>query len=229
MKKHLILLVVAVLLILPYYALAVTPGGAQITDNGETGYTERSPDSVNVTAGFIRSADLYAEMSTYRWAGLFGNVSGTIVLASGSGLSADKMFQWSANASVVFASEASSVAWSSLTNVNETQVLANYSFLGSGSDNYNATFNNVGTLNTNTVLGGSINANFANTLDNESNAFWKTFILGDGSNIVFAGVVEPAGHASFNSSIVQYQMILPEDGSNGDTTATAYNIWVELI
>ncbi len=229
MRKSMVVFVLAVLISLSYYAYAAEPGGAQITDNGESSYTESAPDSIDVHAGAIRNADLYAEMSTYRWAGLFGNVSGTIVLASGSGLSADKMFEWTANGSVVFASEFGSINWASLSDANETEILANFSYLANGSDNYNATFLYSGTLNTNTVLGGSITANYALTKDNESVDYWKTFALTDGANIIFAGVVEPAGHNSYNGTLSQFQMILPEDGTNGDTAATAYNIWVELV
>ncbi len=223
-------LMLTVLISLSYYVSATTdPGGAQIMDHGENSYVERTADSVDVHAGAIRNADLYAQMSTYRWAGLFGNVSGKIVLASGSGLSADKMFEWAANGSIVFASEGNSINWISLRGANETEMLSNYSFLGTGADNYNVTFIYNDTLETNTVAGGEIDANYALTKDNETTDYWKTFALTDGNYIVFAGVVDSDGHPSYNGTLSQFQMILPEDGTNGDVTATAYNIWVELV
>ncbi len=224
-----VLMAVALVLFFASYAYAATPGGAQVTDHGENTYTPASAQSVDVNSGAIRNADLSAEMSTYRWAGLFGNVSGSIVLASGTGGSADKMFEWTANGSVVFATEASSVAWSSLAAATQAQVEGNYSHLASGSDSYAATFTENGALTTQTVAAGSITADYAETYDDGDTPTWKTFALTDGTNIVFAGEVNPAGANSYNGTLSQFQMILPEDGTKTDANPTTYNLWVELI
>ncbi|MDN5328166.1 MAG: hypothetical protein PWP03_804 [Candidatus Woesearchaeota archaeon] len=225
-----VLMAVAMVLFLANNVFAATPGGAQVTDNGENTYTPASPQTVDVNAGAIRNADLTAEMSTYRWAGLFGNASGTIVLASGSGLSANKMFEWSANATLVFASTAGSVTWSSLAAATEAQVTTAFSHLNSGSDSYANTFTGSEALTTQTVAAGSIaSAPYAITKDDTASDYWKTYALYDGANVVFAGLVVPAGHNSYNGTLSQYQMILPEDGTNTDSNPTTYNVWLELI
>ena len=232
MKKFVVaFLMLTVLISLSYYVSATTdPGGAQIMDHGENSYVERTADSVDVHAGAIRNADLYAQMSTYRWAGLFGNATGTIILASGTGTSANKMFEWAANASLVFASTAGSVSWGSLSAATEGDVTGQFTHLATGSDRYAATFVDNETLTTQTVADGSIDAvSYAITMDDTPSDHWKTYALSDGSNVVFAGLVEPAGHNSYDGTLSQFQMILPEDGTLTDGEPTTYNLWLELI
>ena len=225
-----VLMAVAMVLFLASYAYAATPDGAQVTDNGENTYTPEGAQSVDVTSGKIRNADLTAAMSTYRWAGLFGNATGTIILASGTGTSANKMFEWAANASLVFASTAGSVSWGSLSAATEGDVTGQFTHLATGSDRYAATFVDNETLTTQTVADGSIDAvSYAITMDDTPSDHWKTYALSDGSNVVFAGLVEPAGHNSYDGTLSQFQMILPEDGTLTDGNPTTYNLWLELI
>ena len=36
-------------------------------------------------------------------------------------------------------------------------------------------------------------------------------------------------NVSYSGTTVDYQMIIPEDGTAGNTTVSSYNLWVELV
>ena len=201
------------------FASATTPSEALISNSADLGqYTMTSSDTASITSGHVAYADLNSNTSTYRWAGLLGNATGNIVLGDNSNM----MFSWSgATPLLVYASSASSVAWSSLADATNSN-MPSYLTGGSDSDNYASTF-----TGSSEDIGSqlfSLSSDFATTLGSST---WKTYSLTDGSNLVWAGRIVQGG-TSYSGSTVDYQMIIPEDGTNGDTSATAYNLWIEL-
>lgn len=201
------------------FAAAATPGEAQVTNETDLGsYSFTATDqNVDITSGSITYTELDTNMSTYRWAGLLGNVSGSIQLGDGSN---NILFSWTANGRVVYASEATPT-WSSL--VIATAADAHAYINGSDSDNFTNTFNETG--NVDSGIFSLVGAPRATT---NGGAGWNTYALFDGTNLVFAGNVRPAGDTGFDGASVQYQMIVPEDGTGGDAVASSYNLWVEL-
>ncbi len=207
-------------------ALAALPEGANIeseTDQGE--FPGVTAESIDVADGHVYNTDLNTTMSTYRWSGIYGNVSGNIVLSDDD---SDVLYDWSAKGRLVYASE-STPDWTTLTDATESDVIAEYSHIGNAdSDNYSTTF----TGSSESVDSGifpSLTSDYAQTYDNETTATWKTYSLRDNSfNIVFAGLVQQGGAPSYKGSIVDYQMIVPEDGTEADDTATTYNLYAEL-
>ena len=223
MKKLAFIAILAITMLLTLaLATAATPGEASVSgvsDKGEYNFT--TTDTLSVEAGNITYADLDTNMSTYRWAGIFGNVSGNIVLGDSAN---NQMFTWTAKGRVVYASEAASVTWSSMAAEDGSHVAGYYNG-ASESDNFTNTF--TGTEAVDSGIKAVAAAPTATTLGGTSN--WKTYALYDGSAVVFAGNVLVAGDTAYDgSSSVNYQMIVPEDGTAGNTAATAYNLWVEL-
>ncbi len=206
------------------FSLAATPGEAFIsnaTDLGE--YILQSPDTVTAEAGNISQANLDANMSTFRWAGLVGNVSGSIVLGDAN---EDVMFEWDAVGNLVYASQSATINWPALADADKAAVVAEYSYLVDGtSDAYNNTFGSIGIIGSNIFT--TILSDFAYTKDSFGLDVWRTFSLTDGSAIIFAGEVLQ-GFASYSGADIGFQMILPEDGTAGDETPQSYNLWVEL-
>ncbi|MFW6378697.1 MAG: hypothetical protein ACOCZV_01620 [Nanoarchaeota archaeon] len=207
-------------------ALAALPEGANIeseTDEGE--FPGISSESIDVTDGHVYNTDLNTTMSTYRWSGIYGNVSGNIVLSDDD---SDVLYDWSAQGRLVYASE-STPDWSALTDATENNVTAAYPHIGNAdSDNYSTTFTGA-SESVDSGIYTSLSSDYAQTYDNETTATWKTYSLQDASsNIVFAGLVQQGGAASYKGSIVDYQMIVPEDGTEGDDSATTYNLYAEL-
>ena len=227
-KAVLLMLVLGVLLIAPY-ALAVEPAGGSVqgtpTDKGE--YSSSTAGSINVESGNIYLANVTGEQSTYHWAGIYGNATGTLVLGDSSSA---KMFEWNAVAKYVYFDDDNSVAWGSLQAATCSDVETVYSFLAGASDSCSNTFTTTRNFDSDVTTDSVANAIAAQTNDDTPTAYWYTIALGDGgtSDIVFVGEVDSAGHNAYNGDTANYQVILPEDGSDGDTTATTYYIWIEL-
>ena len=204
-------------------ALAATPGGASITDEVDLGrLPSQPPGEVNVTAGNITVINLEVQQTTFRWVGLLGNVTGSIALGDSD---SNTMYEWSARGNLVYAADASSIDWSNLTNANEAAVLGVKPWLGGVNDAYNATFTGAPESIDSGIF--TLSSDFAVT--NTANAtVWKTYSLWDLSTLVWVGKVVENG-TSYRDSQVDYQMIIPEDGTGGSSTPTTYYLWVENI
>ncbi|MGM5480089.1 MAG: hypothetical protein ACQESC_01380 [Nanobdellota archaeon] len=227
MKKLMMVMIALVGVVMTVgMAFAATPQGANVESNTDEGeFAGVTAGTVDVTDGHIYNNDLNTTMSTYRWSGIYGNVSGNIVLSDDD---SDVLYDWTAQGRLVYASEGTP-DWTTLGDAVEGDVTTAYAHLGgTDSDNYATTF-----TGTSEDIGSglfSINSDFAQTYDNETTASWKTYSLTDGSsNIVFAGLVQPSGAASYKGSTVDYQMIVPEDGTVATGTGTTtYNLYAEL-
>lgn len=221
MKKIAILLIAAFVFLMTFSLVsAVDPGEAAVSNEAMRGPYTFAGGSADVQAGNITYADLDTNMSTYRWAGLLGNVSGNIILGEGTG---NVMFTWTAIGRVVYASESTGVDWPNLA-PGLGAVGGAYYQGGSDNDNFVSTFIDSSTFDTEIFTGLAASPR-ATTLGGTG---WYTYALNDLADPVFAGEVVDAGQAAYDGSSVQYQMILPEDGTDFDQTATAYNLWVEL-
>jgi len=200
--------------------LAAVPGGAVVSNTADFGeYPAPSPGTISVLSGNITQANVESNMSTYRWVGLIGNVTGNIELGdSGNNI----MYTWTAAGKLVYASTGSSITWSSLADATASDMPAYLT--GAYSDNYTNTFTGAAE-NIGSGIFTTLTSDYAGT---NGGTTWKTYSLTDGSNLVFAGkVVE--NNVSYRGTTVDYQMILPEDGTANDQTATTYYLWVELI
>ncbi len=232
MKERLLKLwvaITAVLMALPL-AMAATPGGGSVVgsaqDNGE--YPSSAAGTVNVTSGHVYLANVTAEQSTYHWAGVYGNATGKLVLGDSS---SNKMYEWDAVAKYIYFDDDNSITWGSLQLVSCSDVEGVYTYLSGASDSCTNTFTGTNNYDSTVTSDSVANAITAQTYDDSSTAYWKTMALGDGgtSDIVFVAEADSAYHGAYDGTVANYQVILPEDGSNGDTTATTYYIWVELV
>lgn len=223
MKKLTILTIVVMSLLLTMTLVAAAPGEGDVSgevDRGEYVFTATN-QTTTVEAGNIRYVDLDTNFSTYRWAGILGDVTGNIIL--GDSVGGDILFTWTAKGRVVYATEAASITWASLTGATVGDLPA-YLTGGSDSDNFTNTFSSTGTVDSG--LYTLVGVPRATTLGGTG---WYTYALHDGTNVVYAGNVDPAGDTAYDGTTsVNYQMIVPEDGTGDDSTATEYNLWVEL-
>jgi hypothetical protein len=217
---------ITIILLLSFVTVfANSPVGAGVTDVGSFGpLNESEPSSINITAGYINQVSLTANVSTIKWAGIFGNVSGNIQL--GDGVSENVMFNWVAQGNLVYSSEAGAPSWATLATTTPGDIDAALSYM-SASDSDSATNTFVGaseSIGSNLFTLSSV---FATTLSNGGNN-WKTYALTDGADFVYAGKVDVANENYVGGSS-DFQMIVPEDGTAGDSNPTTYSIWVELI
>lgn len=204
-------------------ALAATPGGAEITNITDLGrLPSQAPGEVNLTAGNITTINLEVTQTTFRWVGLLGNVTGSIALGDDD---SNTMYQWSARGNLVFAATSSTIDWPNLTNANEAAVLGVSPWLGGVNDAYNATFTGAPESIGSDIF--TLSSDFATT-NTANTTVWKTYSLWDLSTLVWVGKVVENG-TSYRDTTVDYQMIIPEDGTGGSSTPTTYYLWVENI
>jgi len=226
LKISLFCMVLSLSILLSATAFADTvPGGANITQDTDQGsYPTPIPQSANFTGGNISLINLSTEMSTVRWVGLFGNVSGTINLGdSGNNV----LYRWQAQGRYVFASISNAIDWANLAPATVPNVLAVYPFLANGTDNYTTTFTNTGDIDSE-IIGPIANIDYALTLNVSGDDFWETYALEDSdADIIFMGAVNATGAPAYNGLDVNYQMIIPENGVL-NSIPTEYYLWVEL-
>ncbi|RKY41345.1 MAG: hypothetical protein DRP85_06635 [Candidatus Makaraimicrobium thalassicum] len=211
---------------------AATPGSvisASTTNLGE--YTPPTPQAITTESGNITNANLTAIQSTYRWAGIFGTITGTIVLADASN---NYFYNWTGAKGVyVYASEGTSINWTGLDNATVSDVIGQYTWLSGAeyADNYTNTFNETCNFNSN-ALGKSFIAACAKPLSSGSTT-WNVTVLKDTpspsarDDIIWTAEVVEDG-TGYNGWTVDYELLVPENGVNGDTTTEDFYLWVEL-
>ena len=215
-------MVLVSLLIIPFVR-AATPGGATATlANNAGAYGGSAAGQYNITSGNIYGINMTSVQNTYRWVGIYGNVSGTIVLADSTGKS---FFNWSgAKGVLVYASNANSINWAGLTAASATDMPTWLNDTGA-TDNYQSTFTGAST-NIGSQIFTTVSAPYAEPYPTAS--AWKTFSLSDGTNLVWAADVNDGGASTYNGQTAQFELILPENGTAGDETTTTNYFWLEL-
>lgn len=178
--------------------------------------------SANVVtdSGALTSVDVLEQDDTTNWAGIYGEVSG--VQAVGS---QNTIFEWgSTEARYIYFSDEEINFTSNWTAGNKTLLKKQYEFLENKSDGVN-TFN--GTMDVDSVYQDqAVNGVPSTRTSNSSESpYWKTGYLRDDSHGFFVGEVK-SGEA-FDGSTANYQVLLPENGT--DNSPTSYEVWVELV
>lgn len=219
------LLCVLVLAALP--ALAVTPGnGTILNESFEGRYNDTSvSENASIHSGNSSQLNLTMQRNSYRWAGIFGNVTGTLVIGDAD---RNALYQWNAQGNLVYATQGVP-DWTNLSDAQTADVTSAFPYLDepNSSDRYELTFTGA-TENIGSRI-FSLTSDYA-TATSTGSTVWKTYSIMDSTNIIFVGRVNRSEtRESFRGGTIDFQMIVPEDGSEGDATPTTYNLYVELI
>lgn len=221
MKIKFLLLTFAVFL-LSFAMVLAAPSGATTTVGASETATGTSVTTVNADGGNVTYVDVDSTVITSRWAGFYGNVTGSLLLGDAS---ANTFYQWTVadvTGAVVYAANGSVTDWTGgnigpLANANAPTWVA-----GSSTDNFTNTFNTTGTFTSSSPSIGSVPV--ATTLngsgvagDLDTYALWST---ADSVNIWAGAVVDDAN--GFNNETVDYQILLPAQ------TGTTYSFYLEL-
>jgi hypothetical protein len=221
-----LLILLAMGLMLVGTVFAATPSGATVSASDLGRLPSSGAGTVSMLSGNITNANLSTSMSTYRWAGLFGNASGSLRLADILGVN---MYVWTGQARMVYACQAANPQWASLQDATGAEIIAlpAFSFLTNGSDSYAATFNGAAE-NIQSGIFSTLTSDYATPLSSNSTP-WRTYSLRDASsNVVFAGKALPSGRA-YNGDIVDYEMLIPENGVGNNEASTTWNLFIELV
>jgi len=221
-----LLILLAMGLLLVSMVFAATPSGATVVARDMGRLQPSGAGTVSMLSGNITNANLSTSMSTYRWAGLFGNASGSLRLADLLGVN---MYVWAGQARMVYACLGANPDWTTLQDATGPEIiaLAAFSFLTNGSDSYAATFNGAAE-NIQSGIFSTLTSDYATPMSSNSTP-WRTYSLRDGtSNIVFAGKALPSGRA-YNGEVVDYEMMIPENGVGNNEASTTWNLFIELV
>jgi hypothetical protein len=238
-RAMLLLSIMALLGALSVVGQTTEPEGGVPTIVSSDRQTPASPaTSVTVVAGNISRIDLSADTTTQAWAGIYGSITGDMVLENAAG---NQLYSWTV-ASVegeVYAAEHSNVDFTTgkmkcIADTNETSLESDHNIASTDEDGFGETFSAATThpafyVGGNAILASSCLAVELYDETGSSSTDWKEVALWDDTNskIVYAAIMNDDA-TSFNNDAQDFQMIVMEDGHAGDEAATAVYLYVEL-
>ncbi|MBN1646185.1 hypothetical protein JW868_04060 [Candidatus Woesearchaeota archaeon] len=217
-----ILLLSLALFLVPYAAGA--PVGGNISNGTSSGATAQTEGQIyDVVAGNVSNVNVTGTSITERWAGFYGNISGGIKLADSSN---NVFFEWTVSDltdAVVYIANGSVSSWAT-TNIEA----ANYTLMPTyievdATDEFNNTFNATEAFTSTTYnIAGTP---YAATWSGGSQGSLKTYSLYDkGGDVLIWAAKATAGSTGFDSSNLDYQALVPVNGS----TSLSYTFYLEL-
>ncbi len=243
-----VLLLTLFVLLTAGIVLADDPTGPQdiATLNSTRRTISTTAQSRPAQAGNVSELTMNHTTVTKGWQGYYGNVTGTIVLDDALNNSM-YTWTWADPYGEVFATrESSAVNWTSgnivcanITHIETEETALNFN-LGTGQDvdGINETFNETNSHPEFNVSSTGFTANTCNfTVSTYVNDAYGTrdfneTLLYSSSNadLIYAAIINQGGADGFKSGTDNYdfQMIVAEDGHQGDTTTTNYYFYVEL-
>jgi hypothetical protein len=214
---------------------ALNPGGPSnvVSVSNKTKGTT-SAAFFNLSGGYIAALNLTANIQDVRWKAFVGWVNGKFTLSDSGG---STIYDWTLSVTTgrVYATRvASAISWASMQCANRTTSLNAENlamFHNSSSDNITKTFQ-YGTHNAFWVAGIPISANSCPTLKTYINnvsqgTSFQEMALYDSTNIIYATLLENR-IVGYDGQAYDFQMLVPENGSQGFTGATPYYLYVEL-
>ncbi|GIU69989.1 MAG: hypothetical protein KatS3mg002_1225 [Candidatus Woesearchaeota archaeon] len=198
-----------------------------------------SAQTANAYAGNVTEFNLNANTITQTWQGYFGNITGKIVLGNSNN---NTLYDWTLTnpQGEIYATRLSTVpTWSSISCAGLSDIIAEETALGVNAsihrDSIQNTFSN--TTNFTTFYVGSVMINqssqdcYATHLYNstgQQNVYFPEILLRDGSGeIIYTGLIED-DVLGFDGRTHDFQIIVGENGHNGDTTPSVYYFYLEL-
>jgi len=215
---------------------AASPGGPSnvVSVSNKTKGTT-SAAFFNISGGFISALNLTANIQDTRWKAFVGWVNGKFSLSDSGGAT---IYDWSLSTTTgrVYATRvASAISWATIQCANRTTNLLTENtamFHNSSADNITKTFQ-YGTHNPFWVAGIPISANSCPTLRtyinnvSQGSNFQEMALYDNTTNIIYATILENK-LVGYDGQAYDFQMLVPENGSQGFTGATPYYIYVEL-
>lgn len=189
----------------------------------------------NISGGYIAALNLTASVQNTHWKAFVGWVNGAFTLDDFSG---STIYDWSLSVTtgrVYTTRDSSTIEWNLIECANRTtNLLAENTamFHNRTADNITATFTYPGTHDPFWVAGRPINSNACPTLNTYINDVsqdddFEEMALYDSTSIIYATILED-NLQGYDGQTYDFQMLVPENGSQGFTGATAYYLYVEL-
>lgn len=182
-----------------------------VTINSESSETySQSPATTTAQGGNVTQLDLTQNIQSGYWQAFYGNISGNLALRDANGVA---VYDWGTsqfNGYIFFAR--GTVTWGSLVAPTETDIENEDSTLGltGKTDSVNNT-KTVGSTKTINIGGGDIGTTYY--INMTSGDGWVEPLYTDGTNIVYTGYINSTGKNAYNGKKVNFQVMVPTDGS----------------
>ena len=235
-----LLKILPILLLFGIFVYFMPDKGFALSDVDNVSYSAETftPENgtIDTTAGYIYEYNLTTIEKTYRWVGLWGNISGSVQLRTAS----NAFYTWQVSTvtggSVVYATtQNSGVDPTDFGFVNETylnQADAAYGYLTTVTDSITNTYTGVGDFDspshdTNVTTNRTAVGNWLNYIMRLDGT---DYAIGSTNELIWAGVVEP-GQSAFNGELADFELMIPEneEAGDGEGTITTYYLWVEIF
>ncbi|MEA2037227.1 MAG: hypothetical protein U9O94_06965 [Nanoarchaeota archaeon] len=217
-----------------------------------------SPPLVAAEANNITSLNIVGTSQTQTWQGYYGNISGTIILEDASNWTLYSWVAlhpqgeiYAANKSSVTWSQIKCVNYTGVPNggndgVNLSVLEDMFGLASNDEDGVNETFSFNGTVEGGSVnhtgfyvgqypiAGGSCPATDTYENDAAAGTNFQEVLLTDNESIIFTTIIENdqnssiTGVTGFNNRMWDFQILVGDNGHNGDNAATSYYFFVEL-
>ncbi|MGV8141650.1 MAG: hypothetical protein ACP5NW_04385 [Candidatus Woesearchaeota archaeon] len=231
--------IILILGIVSAYGVFAAPTGPSYYENlGSSSYPSAGAANISAVAGNVTELNFEANTSTGTWQGYFGNITGTIVLGNANNQS---LYNWNLTspAGQIYATRLATVpTWSSIQCADSTDIATEDSDLGVNQtrdqDSVNRTFLNTTSFSPFYVGGVNIDPGaqtcYATHLNDETGAPSSSFaevLLHDTNALIYTALIT-APTTGFDGLEHQFQMLVGEDGHDGDTSTTPYYFYLEL-
>ncbi len=190
----------------------------------------------NISGGYIAALNLSATVQNTHWKAFVGWITAAFTLDDSAG---STIYDWSfavTSGRVYATRDSSTIEWDLIDCANVATTLATedvalFHNISLRQDTINTTFQ-TGTHDLFYVAGTPFSANECPTLntfvsDGTQDDDFEEMALYDGTSIIYATILEP-GLVGYDGNTYDFQMLVPENGSQGFSGSTAYYLYVEL-
>jgi hypothetical protein len=252
-KKTFIILLLGVMCLLLINSVIALPSGANYTDVNTTTSTPTDPQSYDAHAGNVTEITITGDSATASWQGFYGNVSGVIQLADSA---KNVMYNWSQlnPSGEIYASKNGTITWSyvqcfnftangsyfddtaqagatSLYGMNLTQLEASFNITTGDSDSVDNTFvaSSHPMFYTNGKKFDTTECKSVKLLNSTGNGDFDEVLLYEptGRSVIFTSLLK-SNADGFNGATHDFEMVVLEDGHNGDISPDTYYFYLEI-
>lgn len=231
-------ILIVMLIVAAFSAVTVSaqPAGVtNITIEDSSSYNaSAAPTAINAIAGNVTQLSLNATGVTTSWQGYYGNISGQLVLADSSG---NNFYDWnlSSPAGEVYASRDNSITWSTVNCSNSSQITAEETYLGQSATDPDSVTNTFASTSHPDFYLGSVNVSGCQSTQaydstgGPGTGFWQVLLSDSGDDAtIYTTLIDEVIQTGFNNLDWHFQLLVGENGKNGDTSTTPYYFYVEL-
>ena len=236
MKKEIlaVMLLLTVALGAAFAAAADPVGPDTITPTSKGRRANSAAQNLSAYAGNVTELIISSTTVTDVWQGYFGNISGTVVLDDANNKS---MYAWqdlSPSGEIFAVRTSNAVTWASIECADLPAITAEETALNIADlekDGINETFNKTSTTDIYVGSQPVADCTFSQFLyENDAAATQSNFeelLLHDGTYMVYTAIINQ-DKTGYDNAAHDFQLMVPEDGHNGDTATTNYYFYVEL-